>query len=129
MTKVLVAEDDQLVSNSLCQALTTAGFEPHPAYDGEAALKLAKEASPDIVLLDIMMPKLDGMSVLWELKANEATSKIPVIVLTNIADVETISKIIQGGANDYLLKSDQSVEQVINKVKEVLSRTVEAPKQ
>lgn len=129
MSKILVSEDDQLVSGSLCQALTLAGYEPHPAYDGEAALNSAKELKPDLILLDIMMPKLDGMSVLWELKANEATAKIPVIVLTNIADVETISKIIQGGANDYLLKSDQSVEQVVNKVKEVLSRsTSEAQK-
>ncbi len=124
MTKILVCEDDQLVSGSLCEALTQAGFEPHPAYDGEAGLAAAKEIIPDIILLDIMMPKLDGLSVLWELKANEVTAKIPVICLTNIADVETISKIIQGGANDYLLKSDQSVEQVVNKVKEVLSRNV-----
>lgn len=122
MTKILLAEDDQLVSNSLTQALVKAGFDTHQTFDGEEALKKTKELLPDMILLDIMMPKLDGLSVLWELKASEATAKIPVVVLTNIADVETISKIIQGGAKDYLLKSDQSVEQVVNKIKEVLNR-------
>ena len=122
MQKILVAEDDQLVSNSLCQALTEAGYEAHASYDGEDALVKVKELNPSIVLLDIMMPKLDGLSVLWELKANDKTSQMPVVVLTNIADVDTISKIIQGGANDYLLKSEQSVEQVVNKIKEVLGR-------
>ena len=124
MTKIVAAEDDKLISNSLCDALKTAGYEATPAYDGEEAVAKIKEILPDLVLLDIMMPKLDGISVLWELKANPATAKIPVIVLTNIGDVETISKIVEAGAVDYLLKSDQSVDEIIQKVKYVLSRTV-----
>ena len=124
MTKIVAAEDDKLISNSLCDALKTAGYEATPAYDGEEAVAKIKEILPDLVLLDIMMPKLDGISVLWELKANPATAKIPVIVLTNIGDVETISKIVEAGAVDYLLKSDQSVDEIIQKVKDVLSRTV-----
>ncbi len=124
MTKILAAEDDKLVSASLCDALTVAGYEPTPAYDGEEAVAKAREIIPDLVLLDIMMPKLDGISVLWELKANPATASIPVIVLTNIGDVETISKIVQAGAVDYLLKSDQSVDDIIQKVKDVLARSV-----
>ena len=124
MTKILAAEDDKLISNSLCDALKTAGFEPTPAYDGEEAVAKAKEIVPDLVLLDIMMPKLDGISVLWELKANPTTAKIPVVVLTNIGDVETISKIVEAGAVDYLLKSDQSVDDIIQKVKDVLARSV-----
>jgi CheY-like chemotaxis protein len=95
-----------------------------PAYDGEEAVAKAKETKPDLALLDIMMPKLDGISVLWELKANPDTAKTPVIVLTNIGDVETISKIIEAGAVDYLLKSDQSMDDVIQKVKDVLARQV-----
>jgi DNA-binding response OmpR family regulator len=124
MAKILAAEDDKLISTSLCDALTAAGFEPTPAYDGEEAVAKAKEILPDLVLLDIMMPKLDGISVLWELKANPATAKIPVVVLTNIGDVETISKIVEAGAVDYLLKSDQSVDDIIQKVKDVLARSV-----
>jgi len=124
MTKILLAEDDKLISNSLCEALKASGFEATPAYDGEEAVQKAKELLPDIMLLDIMMPKLDGISVLWEIKANPDTAKIPVVVLTNIGDVETISKIVEAGAVDYLLKSDQSVDDIIQKVKDVLSRTV-----
>lgn len=124
MTKILVAEDDKLISGSLCEALKTAGYEAIPAYDGEEAVAKAKENVPDLVLLDIMMPKLDGISVLWEIKANPATAGIPVVVLTNIGDVDTISKIVEAGAVDYLLKSDQSVDDIIQKVKDVLARSV-----
>lgn len=124
MTKIVVAEDDKLISNSLCDALKSSGYEPTAAYDGEEAVAKVKDVLPDLVLLDIMMPKLDGISVLWELKANPSTAKIPVIVSTNIGDVDTISKIIEAGAVDYLLKSDQSVDDIIQKVKDVLARTV-----
>ncbi len=124
MTTIVVAEDDKLISNSLCEALKTAGYNPVPAYDGEEAVAKCKEAVPNLVLLDIMMPKLDGISVLWELKANPSTANLPVIVLTNIGDVETISKIVEAGAVDYLLKSDQSVDDIIQKVKDVLARNV-----
>ncbi|MEK7161611.1 MAG: response regulator [Patescibacteria group bacterium] len=124
MIKILVAEDDKLISGSLCDALKAAGYDPTPAYDGEEAVAKAKEITPDLVLLDIMMPKLDGISVLWEIKANPATASMPVVVLTNIGDVETISKIVEAGAVDYLLKSDQSVDDIIKKVKDVLARSV-----
>jgi DNA-binding response OmpR family regulator len=66
MAKILVAEDDKLISGSLCDGLKSAGFEAFPAYDGEEAVAKAKEIKPDLALLDIMMPKLDGIGVLWE---------------------------------------------------------------
>ncbi len=124
MTTIVVAEDDKLISGSLCEALKSAGYEPIPAYDGEEAVAKCKEVKPNLLLLDIMMPKLDGISVLWELKANPETANTAVIVLTNIGDVETISKIVEAGAVDYLLKSDQSIDNVIQKVKDVLARSV-----
>ena len=124
MTTIIAAEDDKLISNSLCEALKAAGYNAVPAYDGEEAVQKCKELVPDLVLLDIMMPKLDGISVLWELRADPTTATVPVIVLTNIGDVETISKIVEAGAVDYLLKSDQSVDDIIQKVKDVLARSV-----
>ncbi len=124
MTKILVAEDDKLISGSLCEALRASGYETDAAFDGEEALKKIKEDKPDLVLLDILMPKLDGISVLWELKANPETASMPVIVLTNVGDVDTISKIVEAGAVDYLLKSDQSMDDIVQKVKDVLSRDV-----
>lgn len=124
MSKILVAEDDQMLSSSLCQALKDAGFESTAAFDGEEALAKVKEIKPDLLLLDIMMPKLDGIGVLWELKANPDMSALPVIVLTNMGDMESIGKIIEAGGSDYLIKSDQSTDQIIAKVKEVLGRTI-----
>lgn len=124
MTKILVAEDDQLISDSLVNALKEQGFEAEPAMDGELAVAKVKEWAPDLLLLDIMMPKLDGIGVLWELKANETTAKLPVIVLTNMADMNTISKIMEAGGTDYLLKSDQSMDKIVEKVKEVLAREI-----
>ena len=124
MAKILVAEDDKLISASLCDALKAQGYEVSAAYDGEESVAKAKELKPDLLLLDIMMPKLDGISVLWELKASPETAKISVIVLTNLGDMETISKILEAGATDYLLKSDQSIDEIIKKVKDVLGREV-----
>jgi CheY-like chemotaxis protein len=90
---------------------------------GEAAIATIKEVKPDVALLDVMMPKLDGIGVLWELKANEETSGLPVVVLTNMADMDTISKIMEAGGTDYLLKSDQSIDKIIEKVKQVMARS------
>ncbi len=124
MTKIVIAEDDKLLSGSLVSGFTEAGFEVHPAYDGEEAIAKIKEIKPDVALLDIMMPKLDGIGVLWEIKADAETSQIPAVVLTNMADMETISKIMEAGGTDYLLKSDQSIDNIIEKVRQVLARSV-----
>ena len=124
MPKIVIAEDDQLINASLVQGFTDAGFEVTPASDGELAVSKIKEIKPDVVVLDIMMPKLDGIGVLWEIKADPSTEKIPAVMLTNLSDTETISKIIEAGAADYLLKSDQSIDQVVQKVREVLERQV-----
>lgn len=123
MSKILLAEDDKLLSDSLSQALKDAGFETEQAFDGEEALAKIKAGKPDLLLLDIVMPKLDGIGVLWELKASPDTADLPVVVLTNMGDMENISKIIEAGGSDYLVKSDQSPDQIIAKVKEVLGRT------
>ncbi len=122
MPKVIVAEDDKLISASLIQAFKDAGFEAVPAYDGEEAVARAKEIKPDAMVLDIMMPKLDGIGVLWELKANSELSQISVLVLTNLGDPETLSKIMGAGGTDYLLKSEQSMDQVVKKIQEILAR-------
>lgn len=124
MSKIVIAEDDQLINASLVQGFEDAGFEVTSAPDGEAAVAKIKEIKPDVVILDIMMPKLDGIGVLWEMKADPATEKIPAVMLTNLSDTETISKIIEAGAADYLLKSDQSIDQIVQKVREVLDRQI-----
>lgn len=122
MPKIVCAEDDKMISTSLVEGFSQAGFEVTPAYDGEEALAKIKEVKPDIVLLDIMMPKLDGIGVVWELKSDNEISNIPVIMLTNLSDPTTISKILEAGVTDYLLKSEQSIDQIVEKVQEVMTR-------
>jgi DNA-binding response OmpR family regulator len=123
MPKIVCAEDDKLISASLIDGFKNAGFEATPAYDGEEALTKIREIKPDVIIMDIMMPKLDGIGVVWELKATSETANIPVVMLTNMSDAETISKIMEAGVTDYLLKSEQSIDQIVEKVKEVMSRS------
>src|SRR4051812_28753410 len=122
MPKIVCAENDKLMSQSLAQGFKDAGFEVASAMDGEEAIVKIRETKPDVILLDIMMPKLDGIGVVWELKASAETDKIPVVMLTNLSDTATVSKILEAGVTDYLLKSEQSIDQIIAKVKEVMSR-------
>ncbi len=123
MPKIVCAEDDKLISTSLVEGFTAAGFEVTAAADGEEAVAKIKEVKPDVVLLDIMMPKLDGYGVVWELKSDPATASIPVIMLTNLSDSDTLSKILEAGVTDYLLKSEQTIDQIVVKVNEVLTRS------
>ncbi len=122
MAKIVCAEDDKLISDSLIDSFKAAGFDAIPAYDGEESLAKIKETKPDIILLDIMMPKMDGFGVAWELKADPELAKIPVVMLTNLSDPDTVSKIMEAGVKDYLLKSEQTMDQIIAKVNEVLAR-------
>ena len=92
------------------------------APDGPTALEVYQTSKPDLILLDIMMPKLDGVGVVWEMKADAEIADIPVVMLTNLSDPATISKILEAGVTDYLLKSEQTIDQIVEKVKEVMSR-------
>lgn len=123
MPKIVCAEDDKLISASLIEGFKAAGFDAIPAYDGEEALAKIREEKPDAVLLDIMMPKLDGLGVVWELKASPETASTPVVMLTNLSDSGTVSKILEAGITDYLLKSEQTIDQIVEKVQEVMDRS------
>ncbi len=122
MPKIVLAEDDKMISTALVEGFKNAGFDVTPAYDGEEALAKIKEVKPDTVLLDIMMPKMDGIAVVWEMKADADISGIPIVMLTNLSDPDTVSKILEAGVTDYLLKSEQTIEQIIEKVNQVMSR-------
>ncbi len=122
MLKIVCAEDDKMISTALAEGFKNAGFEVTPAYDGEEALAKIKEIKPDVVLLDIMMPKMDGIAVVWEMKADAEIAGIPVVMLTNLSDPDTVSKILETGVTDYLLKSEQTIDQIIEKVNQVMSR-------
>ncbi len=116
---ILVVEDEQTLLKALVFALEDAGFPVSTASDGETAMdKIAQK--PDLVLLDIILPKKNGLEILKNMKANAETSDIPVIMLTNLSDDESISRGVELGARGYLVKADYDLDAVIKKVKEAL---------
>jgi len=128
---ILLAEDDVLLVRLYQKKLKNDGYDVRVATNGEEALSETMKEKPDLVLLDIMMPKVNGMEVLRRLKSGADTKAIPVIVLTNLSSEEDAEKVLGLGAVAYLVKSDNPPDVVIAKVKEVLTastRGKELPK-
>jgi len=117
---VLIAEDDTMIGSMYRTKLEASGFEVIIANNGGDALKLALENRPDILLLDIIMPQLDGFSVMQELAINDKTKKIPVIFLTNLGTEEDIDKGKKLGAADYIVKANLTPTEVVEKVKKYI---------
>ncbi|MEK7598317.1 MAG: response regulator [Patescibacteria group bacterium] len=118
--KILIVEDETTLQKTLAEFLAEDGFEVLCASDGEQAVALAKKGKPDLVLLDIILPKKDGYEVLTELKSEADTKNIPVILLTNLESPEDIDKAFEKGASTYLVKSNYKLEDIAKKVKETL---------
>lgn len=121
--KILIVEDETTLRKSLSEFLTAEGFEVLEAADGEKGLELAKKEKPDLVVLDIILPRKDGYEVLSELKVDEGTKNIPVILLTNLEKPEDIDRAFEKGANTYLVKSNYKLEDVAKRIKETLKLT------
>ncbi len=118
--KILIIEDEEILSKMYSLKFTNQGFDVLYAGDGVTGLALAKKELPDIIILDVIMTQLDGFAVLEELKKDNNTKKIPVIMLSNLGQDEDIKKGKKLGAVDYLVKSNMTPMQVVNKVKEIL---------
>jgi len=117
---ILVAEDQPSLMSALSDKLTQAGFEVIEAFNGEDCLVAVDKYNPDLILLDIVMPKMDGMTVLEKLKSDKDKKDIPIIMLTNLSSFEDIQKATEKGAHDYLVKTDWSLEDIVKKIKERL---------
>ena len=130
MARILLVDDDQLLVRMYQKKLENDGYEVAVADDGDVALQKTKEFVPNLILLDIMMPKVNGYEVLKNLKASEATKNIPVILLTNVGSSdEDLQKGMDLGAVAYLVKAGNRPDVVVSKVKEVLAGYVrELPK-
>jgi DNA-binding response OmpR family regulator len=122
MAKVLIIEDDPYVLRLYRRLFTIAKFELETATSGGIGLELVGSFQPHVVLLDIMMPGMNGIEVLEHLKASTETKDIPVIMLTNLDSDETVNKAFELGAEAFLVKSDFSPEQVLNVVSETIER-------
>ena len=118
---VLVVEDESAVSEALEDKFGREGFDVLVAKDGAIGLKVALKEAPDLILLDIIMPIMDGITMLEKLHKNKKGKKIPVIMLTNLSDSARVEEARKEGVNDYLIKSDWKLDDVVKKVKEKLS--------
>lgn len=120
MKKIIIIEDESALRTTMIEFLKEEGFEAMGAEDGEMGVELVKKEKPDLILLDIILPKKDGFEVLTEIKADENTKKIPVILLTNLESPEDIEKAFEKGVTTYLVKSNYKMEDVVKKIKETL---------
>jgi two-component system, OmpR family, alkaline phosphatase synthesis response regulator PhoP len=127
MKKILIVEDDKFLNNAYKIKFTKAGYEVKVATDGNEALKVMSEFTPDIILLDLMMPIKDGFATLEEIRANPNWKNIPVIIASNLGQQEDIQRGIGLGATDFIIKSDMSMESLMAKVTQLLEKT--APKE
>lgn len=118
--KIAVIEDEEILSKALVSSLKDAGFNVVTAFDGEAGLELILKEKPDLVLLDLLMPKQDGLYVIEEVRKNPEYKLIPIIVLSNFAGDLEIKRALKIGADDYFVKAQHPMEEVIDKVKEYL---------
>jgi len=119
--KILVVEDDQILNKVLVDYLKPAGFLMISAFEGEEALVKTISEKPDLILLDIMLPKINGYDVLKSIRKNNQTKNIPVILLTNLDGVSEIQKAFEIGATTYLVKSEFKLEEVADKIKKILN--------
>lgn len=118
--KIVLVEDDKILSDALSDGLKEAGFDVLRAFDGEEGLKLVEKEKPALVLLDILMPKMDGLTVAKRLKSHSETKDIPVIILTVLEKGEPVAKALEAGVYEYLVKSNYKIEEIVAKVKEKL---------
>lgn len=120
--KILLIEDDPLMSELYQNILVLENFEVILAKDGESGLVKAKSEHPDLILLDIMMPKIDGFEVLKTLKGATDTKGIPVIMLTNLQEQGNAEVSFESGASEYIVKSDHDPDDLIKIIKAILTK-------
>jgi len=118
--KILFIEDESALQQTFGDVLKQEGYQMIGALDGEVGLKLAKSGKPDLILLDLILPKIDGFEVLKKIKADPETKDIPVIVLTNLEESEDVQRAIDLGAKNYLVKANYSLREVVEKIKKAL---------
>ena len=120
--KVLIVEDEKAMVETLGQKITNEGFEVLVANDGLTGLEMAEKEKPDLVMLDIIMPKMDGLTCLKKIRdIGEWGRKVPVLMLTNLSDPDNVSEAAKYRVYDFLVKTDWRLDDVVNLVKSKLS--------
>jgi DNA-binding response OmpR family regulator len=119
---ILVADDDEDLVGYLKFRLEREGYRVLPADDGDEALKIAREQQPDLAVIDVRMPRLDGFAVTRGIRANESLKDIPIILLTGNVEEEYVSQGYEAGATDYLTKPFSEPEELVARVRAALDR-------
>ena len=118
--KILIVEDDQFLLQMYATKLELEGFAVLEATNGREGLKVAKKEKPDLILLDLNLPEIDGFEVLGQLRNDPETKDFKVIVLTNFSQKEHIDRCLNLGADDYLIKAHFVPSEVVKKIKDIL---------
>lgn len=120
MKKILVIDDDPSILQALHDGLTDEGFFVLLAQNGEEGLKVAVRERPSLILLDILMPKMNGLEMLKKLRESEWGKSTEIIMLTNLLDKEKIADAMEFGAYDYIIKTDWPIKNIVSKIREKL---------
>jgi len=122
MKKILIIEDDPFLSEMYAAKFIENNFETEVASDGKLGLVKIEEFRPDLVLLDIVLPKMDGFEVLKKIKEKEELREIPIVLLTNLGQKNEVEKGLALGAQEYIIKAHFTPTAVVTKVKEILDK-------
>lgn len=118
--RILIIEDDSFLRELISRKLTQEGYEVIEALDGEEGLKKTVEEKPNMVLLDLILPSIDGFEVLAQIKKDAALAAIPVLILSNLGQKDEVERGLQLGAKDYMVKANFTPTEIIAKIKEIL---------
>ena len=121
MTTIAIIEDDQVINQMYRMKFEAAGFEVVSASDGEAGVKVVQHANPDIILLDLQMPNMNGTEALQKIRHQPANANTPVIILTNLGEEEAPAELRRLGIDSYIVKANLTPSQVVARVKETLN--------
>lgn len=121
MTTIAIIEDDQVINQMYRMKFEAAGFEVVSASDGEAGIKVVQRANPDIILLDLQMPNMNGTEALQKIRHQPANANTPVIILTNLGEEEAPAELRRLGIDSYIVKANLTPSQVVARVKETLN--------
>jgi CheY-like chemotaxis protein len=114
---VLIIDDEESLVGVLAQKFSDEGVTAYTAYNGREGLAVALDKHPDIILLDIMMPEMDGFDVMRQLQEDEWGKNVPIILLTNSSSIDTVAKAVSSGMSEFLVKTDIKLDDVVEKVK------------
>ena len=116
MHKILIIEDEQFLSGLMVKKLELSGFTVKGVVDGEKGIQAVEAEKPDVILLDLLLPGIDGFEVLRRLKNDQRSSDIPVIVISNLGEPSDIEKAKNAGATEYMIKANSSPDQIVKKI-------------